>query len=70
MVYKVIPGPTTIQGTVTEASNSFEAIINDNARAGWKYHSMETITSYQKPGCLSRDAVYITSYMLIFYKED
>ena len=68
MKYKVIPGPKVVSGSANDASDAFQSIINQNAVDGWKYHSMETITSVQK-GCVAPKA-QVTSFMLIFYKED
>lgn len=71
MIYKVIPGPKTVQGSVVDASKAFEGIINAEANGGWKYHSMESITSVEKPGCFLKGVPQpVVSYMLIFYKED
>ena len=45
--------------------NLFADIINREAAGGWAYHSMETITVTEKPGCLQQ-AIPVNYYMLIF----
>ena len=69
MQYKVVPGPTIVEGVITDATAQFERIINEQASSGWKYHSMETITTVEKPGCFKRNPQPITIYMLIFVRE-
>ena len=54
IIYKAIPGPKVISisdGNHATATNSFAAIINAEAQAGWTYHSMETVTVQEKVGC-------------------
>ena len=70
MIYKVIPGPMEITGTSVDATKLFENIINSAAVSGWKYHSMEVITSVEKSGCINQNPDRTSLYMLIFYKED
>lgn len=72
MVYKVVPGPMIVEGNPQEASKKFEDLINANAVDGWKYHSLETITSEEmvKAGCMKPATPVRTQlYMLIFAKE-
>ena len=70
MTYKVIPGPKAVHGSSSDAANAFQEIINAEAVDGWKYHSMETITSVTiKAGCTGQSQSK-DLYMLIFYKED
>lgn len=70
--YKVVEGPKNI---IVDKKNSetalklFEEIINKEVSQGWEYHSMETITITEKPGCFQQ-AETRYSYMLIFYKEE
>ena len=70
MQYKVVPGPKLVVGDSSNASKLFQDIINNNAVDGWKYHSMETITTQEKSGCLKGQPAAISSYMLIFEKEN
>ena len=70
MKYKVIPGPRAIEGSISNATEEFEKLINANSTDGWKYHSMEVITSVKKPGCGQTVPETTELYMLIFYKED
>ena len=58
--YKAVAGPKNV--------NVFADIINREAAGGWAYHSMETITVTEKPGCLQQ-AIPVNYYMLIFEKD-
>lgn len=73
MVYKAIPGPKIISvddGNFSSATSSFATIINNQAREGWTYHSMETVTVQEKVGCaLQPQYVNTNIYMLIFCRE-
>ena len=73
IIYKAIPGPKVISisdGNHATATNSFAAIINAEAQAGWTYHSMETITVQEKVGCAFQPQFVNTNiYMLIFYRQ-
>ena len=69
--YKAVAGPKSInvsKGDTQSAFNTFADLINHEAVDGWEYHSMETITVTEKPGCMQQ-AVPINYYMLIFVKE-
>ena len=71
--YKCIPGPMAIsvsKGNTNAAFADFESIINSNCTNGWSYHSMETITIHEKPGCSLFGQETVTNYyMLIFERE-
>lgn len=74
MIYKAVPGPKVVSigkdGNQITATNSFAAIINAEAQAGWTYHSMETITVQSKAGCALQPQIINTNiYMLIFFRE-
>ena len=69
--YNAVAGPKNInvdKGDTQSAFTMFADIINREAEGGWEYHSMETITVTEKPGCL-RQAVPLNYYMLIFVKD-
>lgn len=69
--YKAVAGPKNVnvdKGNTQSAFDMFAEIINREAKNGWEYHSMETITVTEKPGCF-RQAVPANFYMLIFVKE-
>lgn len=75
MIYKAVPGPKIVSidknGGFQSATNLFADLINAQSRDGWKYHSMETITTSETTGCLFNKKVIETNiYMLIFYKEN
>lgn len=70
--YKIVGGPQNIvvgKGNSEDAYRLFEEIINKEVSQGWEYHSMETITITEKPGCFQHPIVRY-SYMLIFYKDE
>ncbi|MGN1419174.1 MAG: DUF4177 domain-containing protein [Acutalibacteraceae bacterium] len=69
--YKAVAGPKNInveKGDTQSAFNIFAEIINSEATDGWEYHSMETISVTEKPGCFQQ-AVPLNYYMLIFVRE-
>lgn len=69
--YKAVAGPKNIsvaKGDTKEAFNMFADLINREATAGWEYHSMETITVTEKPGCF-QNPIPTNYYMLIFVRE-
>ena len=69
--YKAVAGPRNIsvdKGNTPSAFNTFAQIINSEATNGWEYHSMETITVTEKPGCMQQ-AIPMNYYMLIFVRE-
>lgn len=69
--YKTVAGPTNIsvsKGNTQAAFNLFADIINREATGGWEYHSMESITVTEKPGCFQQ-AIPMIYYMLIFVRE-
>lgn len=73
MIYKTVPGPKVVSikdGKVSAATDAFANIINNEARSGWIYHSMETITTQEKTGCfLNQQIINTNIYMLIFCRE-
>ena len=69
--YKAVAGPINInvaKSNTQEAFNLFANIINQESSQGWEYHSMETISVTEKPGCLGQPATFYY-YMLIFVRE-
>lgn len=69
--YKAVAGPKNInvaRGDTQAAFNTFAEIINREAAGGWVYHSMETITVTEKPGCMQQ-AIPVNYYMLIFVRD-
>ena len=70
-LYKAVAGPKNIsvdRGDTQAAFNLFAELINKEATAGWEYHSMETITVTEKPGCF-QNPIPTNYYMLIFVRE-
>ena len=69
--YKAVAGPKNIsvaKGDTQAAFDMFADLINKEAAAGWEYHSMETITVTEKPGCF-QNPIPVNYYMLIFARE-
>ena len=69
--YKAVAGPKNIsvdKGDTQAAFNLFADLINKEAVGGWEYHSMETITVTEKPGCF-QNPIPTNYYMLIFVRE-
>lgn len=69
--YKAVAGPKNInvgKGNTQSAFDTFAEIINREATSGWEYHSMETISVTENPGCFQQ-ATPVHYYMLIFVKE-
>lgn len=69
--YKAVAGPKNIsvdKGNTQSAFNLFAELINKEAAGGWEYHSMETITVTEKPGCF-QNPIPMNYYMLIFVRE-
>lgn len=69
--YKAVAGPKNIsvaKGNTQAAFDSFAALINAETNGGWEYHSMETITVTEKPGCFQQP-IPTNYYMLIFVRE-
>lgn len=69
--YKAVAGPKNIsvaKGDTQAAFNSFASLINQECTNGWEYHSMETITVTEKPGCF-QTPIPMNYYMLIFVRE-
>ena len=59
-------------GRADEAFTAFEDIINATATNGWRFHSMETLTVKENPGCFGggeKNSTYTNYYMLIFEHE-
>jgi len=77
MQYKCVPAPKQIEvsrgGDFGDAVRSFADLINQETGGGWKFHSMENIVLWQKPGCLAslfgQKESYINFNMLVFSKD-
>ena len=55
--YKTVPAPMVLniktEKEAEQAIYNFGNMINREASDGWEFHSMETITTEEAPGCLS-----------------
>ena len=83
MQYKTVAAPKGLEikagekDGVEKAIAAYSELISKEAVGGWEFHSIETITVYEKLGCFAKffnpnGASHIaTNYnMLIFKKED
>ena len=69
--YKAVAGPRNVsvtKGNTQAAFDAFANLINAESTGGWTYHSMETISVTENPGCLQQP-VTTNYYMLIFVRE-
>ncbi len=79
-VYKCVSVPSVIstgqkgKDMHATAVSSYESIINKAAQGGWELSTIDTVSSTQKPGCLSGlfggKAEVVTFKMLIFKREE
>lgn len=71
--YMCVPGPTSLVvksiKDAPKAVQEYASILNGRAYDGWEYHSMETISVKQAPGCFKTSADPVVFYMLIFRRE-
>ncbi|MDR1127744.1 MAG: hypothetical protein LBL20_00395 [Treponema sp.] len=57
--YKCVPVPRTIftgkagKDSHDGAVEAYESIIKNAAQGGWEFDKVDTVTSYQKPGCFA-----------------
>jgi hypothetical protein len=57
--YKCVPVPDVVitgkkgKDLHAQAVSTYEKIINDAASGGWELVNIDTITSYQQPGCFA-----------------
>lgn len=71
--YKTVPAPMVLSiKTEKEAESAiagFSAILNEVAAQGWEFHSMQTITTSEAPGCLGGGQAKEKHYnMLVFQR--
>ena len=72
--YKTVPGPRGLRiehgGDASGAIKDFATLINSECHDGWTYHSMETLTVYEKTGCFGGSVdIPHQYYMLVFERE-
>lgn len=78
-IYKCVPVPSIIdtgnkgKSLHSKAVSTYESLINDAANGGWELSNIDTVTSYQQPGCLAGffggKEETVTFKMLVFRKE-
>ena len=79
-IYKCVPVPETIVTGIMgkdaheKAVLAYENIINENARDGWEFFSVDSIVSRQKPGCfgalMGKKGEDVAFKLLIYRKEN
>jgi hypothetical protein len=83
MQYKTVAAPKGLEikagekGGVEKAIAAYSELISKEAVGGWEFHSIETITIYEKLGCFASlfksngiNNIATNYNMLIFKKED
>ncbi len=72
--YKTVPAPMVLniktQKDADQAIANFGAIINREAVDGWEFHSMESITTAEAPGCFSGGKERVTTYNMLIFKRE
>lgn len=71
--YKTVSAPKILNiKTQTEADQaiaSFGNFINKEAVDGWEFHSMESISTSEAPGCFGGNKDHITIYNMLIFKR-
>lgn len=72
MQYKVIPVSAVVRGQTYSASDYIEKTINEEARNGWQFCSMGSITAEEPLGCLAlfRPPKRTETNLLVFCKDE
>jgi hypothetical protein len=72
--YKTVPAPMILniktQKEAEQAIASFGERINFEAVDGWEFHSMESITTAEAPGCFSGGKQKMTTYNMLVFKRE
>lgn len=72
--YKTVPAPMVLniktQKEADQAIASFGERINIEAVDGWEFHSMESITTAEAPGCFSGGKQNMTTYNMLVFKRE
>jgi len=68
--YKTVPAPMALniknEKEAGTAIRGFGDLINAETEDGWEFHSMETITTSEAPGCFSTNKKDTHYNMLVF----
>ena len=77
--YKCVPVPRTMftgkvgKDSHEDAVNAYNDLINNAAQGGWELDRVDTVTSYQKPGCIAglfgRKDEEVNYKLLIFRRQ-
>ena len=71
--YKTVPAPMALsiknQKEAEGAIRQFGELISSEAKDGWEFHSMETITTSEAPGCTSGGKSKDTHYNMLVFKR-
>lgn len=71
--YKTVPAPMVLSiKTAKEAEaaiGKFSDMLNAEARGGWEFHSMETISTEEAPGCTSGGKSTVKHYNMLVFKR-
>lgn len=71
--YKTVPAPMVLNIKTQKEANlaiaNFGDLINMQATDGWEFHSMESITVAEAPGCFSGGQQKMTNYNMLVFKR-
>ena len=72
--YKTVPAPMILtiktEKDADQAIANFGTLINKEAVDGWEFHSMETITTEEAPGCLGGGKNTAKHYNMLIFKRE
>ena len=72
--YKTVPAPMVLsiktEKEAEQAISNFGNMINREAGNGWEFHSMETITIEEAPGCFSGGKATTRHYNMLIFKRE
>lgn len=71
--YKTVPAPMVLniktEKEANQAITNFGEYINSEAYDGWEFHSMETITTEEAPGCSGGGKNTTKHYNMLIFKR-
>ncbi len=72
--YKTVPAPMVLsiknEKEAHTAIGNFGDLLNKEAVDGWEFHSMESISTEEAPGCFSGGRVTRKSYNMLIFKRE
>lgn len=71
-MYRIVPAPKNIEiknGDVSQATKAYEKIMNDMSDQGWKFVSMEQLSTTEVKGCLFNKTAVTTSFNILIFEK-